>query len=496
MPKAGTYTALQKLKPISADFGRDAREEEQLAFKYREEKTKRDEKAQAEKDKITYNALGQVKTGIESLDMALYNGISQIDKTNYEDWKRARNNPSYANSDEYKVKSANRKDYVKNLKIFTDEYKKFADKITAMGGNLAGWNEDLRSQIGGYFVKERVEFGENDLGQPIARIAQHDPNAEDGYKRGEDGEVIMKEVSLPEILKGLGDYHIVPEVDITGQAQALGEKLGKDVKSKREGFTITEEQLWENKKEDAMSLVKAELGSVKNPTDLAKRLWADEEGRTKDNWDENAFNTVADEFLELVKPYYDEERKLSYNYAGLNQELGRKSKESTKNNVIPVVVPDETTGTVKTVTIPGTDKTGYAVSFGDGVLTGKSESRVTFIKNIYFDESTGEIYAEKTVSNKKIGDPIRFEDGSIDYLSSMMQGKGWEVSEEGTSKLSSVDFTNLAKNEALRKEDGSRFKDGKELKDYLNDQLKSMKKEFRFDGTGGKKTGASRFNKK
>lgn len=505
MAGKGTYTALQRLRPIETDFGKIAKDEEESRIKALKVKKDRQDGEKLERDKITFDPQGNIVTGIDSLDMALYNGISGINKKQYESFLKARNNPKYANSDEYKLKTKNRGNYSKNLKLFTDQYKDFADKITAMGGDLAGWNEDIREQIGGFFVKERVEFTENDFGEPVASISLHDPESEDGYKRDESGNIITKEVGLPEVLKGLGDYAIVPKVDITKMAQDLGKELGKETTAKRNGFTITEEQLWENKKEDALNAVKGQLGSVKNPTDLAKRLWADKDGRSKNDWGEEAFNIVAGEYLELVKPYYDQTRKLSYNYAGLNAEIGRKA-EGSKGVITPALVVDSDSGKPKIVNIPNQDKPGYAISFGVGVQMEKTEARTSAVTNIYITED-GQVFGNKTVAVRKIGEEIEGEETeNLDTVSEFLMAgnkgnyepKGWKMQDERGVKISDEELTNIIKNPKVKRKDGSPYLNSKEFKDDMKKQFNNSPKnkasDFN-DGKGNKQGGASRFNK-
>ena len=506
MAGKGTYTALQRLKPIEADFGKIAKDEEESNIKALDKRQAKKDAEKAAKDKISFDPQGNILTGIDSLDLALYNGISKVSKNQYESYKKARNNPSYANSDEYKLKNKNRNNFSKNLKVFTDQYKEFADKITAMGGDLAGWNEDIREQIGGFFVKERVEFTENEFGEPVASIALHDPESDDGYKRDANGEVVTKTVGLPEVLKGLGDYHIVPKVNVTEMAQSIGEKFGKEVTTQRNGFTITEEQLWENKKADALEAVKGQLGSVKNPTDLAKRLWGDKDGRSKDDWGEEALETVAQEYLQLVKPYYDQTRKLSYNYAGLNAEIGRKA-ESNKGAITPAITVDSDSGEPKVVNIPNQNKPGYAISFGTGVQMEKAEARTSVVTNVYVTED-GEFYADKTIAVRKIGgsaeggEADKSDAASIFLMGGKKAGasqpKGWEMQDEIGVELTETELTNIVKNPKVEKKDGSPYLNTKEFKDDMKEQYNNSPKKGANDFNKAAKNGggASKFNKK
>lgn len=495
MPQKGTYTALQKLKPIETDFGAIAKEEQDAHIKNRVLE-------KAEKDAVKFNPLGDQSTGIGSLDDALFKGIRDMNQIRFVDYKKAKNNPTYAKSDEYLAKTANRANYAKNLKIFTDKYAEYAKSVTAMGGELSGWNQDAMKEVNAFFNEEKVMFKENKYGEPIAMVAVIDLDTGE-YETNEDGSQKYTETSLAKVMKGTGMYDIVPQVDTVGAVKSIGEILGDDLEDVKKGWTITSKQEWVNKKEGARSLVQSELGSVKNPTALAKRIWADEMGNSKADWDEAAFEETTNKMLEKVKATYDEKLKIAYNYAGENAAVGRQAKRD-EGVIIPVVAPDSNTGIPVIAQIPGVEgKKGYAVSFGNGVLTSKTEGSSELIDNVWVTEDD-EMYATKKVATKVSKDAVSVldENGDIDnakLVEIAMGGgggsTGWKV-EEVTEKVSETEFTNLAKNGKVKNEQGKYYKDGKQLKDDLKEQIKKMPKTkaSSFNGGAKPKGGASKFN--
>lgn len=510
MPQKGTYTALQKLKPITTDFGAIAKEEQDDFNKNRALEKAEKDKAEAERDKILFNPLGDASTGVETLDDALFKGIRDMNNLRYEDYQKARNNPTYAKSDEYLAKTANRANYAKNLKIFTDKYSEYAKRVTAMGGDISGWNSDAMKEVNAFFNEEKVQFGENKYGEPIAMVAVIDTETGE-YELNEDGSQKYTETSLAKVMKGTGMYDIVPKVDTVATVKSIGDILGDDLKDVKSGWTITSKQEWASKEAGARSLVQSELGSVKNPTALAKRMWADEMGNSKADWDEDAFEEVTNKMLEKVKATYDEKLKIAYNYAGENAEAGRQAKQN-ENIVTPSVTPDSNTGVPVLAPIPGLkgekSQDGYSVSFGKGVLTAKTEGSSELIKNVWVTED-GEMFAVKLVATKtsKEATSVLGADGEIDTskLIDMSLGgggssSGWKV-EEKTVKISETDFTNLAKNEKVKNAENRNYKDGKELKDFLKSQFSNMNKQTAASFNGGKpnsdkpKGGAEKFNK-
>ena len=503
MAKKGTYTAYQQLTPIKEDFGQIAKEDKANFDKERALKKQEDKDAQAKVDKLIFNPLGDQQTGVETLDDALYHGIRNMNKLRYDDWKKARNDPSYAKSDEYLAKTANRANYAKNLKVFTDKYSEYAKSVTDMGGKLSGWNADAMKEVNAFFNEEKVMFKENKYGEPIAMIAEIDPDTGQ-FELNEDGSQKYTESSLAQVMKGTGIYDIVPEVDIMGAVKTVGDVLGADLKDVKSGRRITTKQLWENKEAGARSLVESELGSSKNPTALAKRLWSDEMGNSKANWNETSFKEVSDKMLEKVKATYDEKLQIKYDYSGDNADASRRAK-ADQDVVTPSVTPDSNTGQPVITKIPGmTDQSGYSVSFGKGVLTSKTEASSEMIDNVWVTED-GKMYATKKKATKtsKEATSVLDENNEIDnnkLIDIVMGGgggsTGWKV-EEVTEEVSETEFTNLAKNRNVKKKDGSFYRDGKALKDDLKSQYEKMPKNKASSfNKKPAKGGASKFNPK
>jgi hypothetical protein len=503
MAGKGTFTALQALRPITTDFGAIAKGEEDNAFKYREEKRAKEEKAQKESEATALNPIEDIWTGIDNLDDALFKGTNDVGDANFEDYKRARKDPAYAKSSEYIIKSQNRKNYSKNLRALTDSYTEFSKKVVAMGGDMSGWNSDTMSEVNGFFKEERVRFGENKYGEPIAFIA--DIDTETGKtKKNEDGSPKYTETSLGKVLKGTGMYDLVPKVDIIASVKDIGDVLGESLKDVKQGRKITSEQTWENRRAGAKTLVESGLGSVRNPTALAKRMWSDEMEMDKKDWNEAAYAQVTDKLLEKVRATYDEKLKIAYDYSGDNADAARKAK-ADEDVVTPRVTPDSNTGIPVVTKIPGLggNKQGYSVSFGKGVLTSKTEGSSELVDNVWVAED-GKMYATKKKATKVSKDAVSVldETGEIDknkMLDVVLGGgggaSGWKV-EEVTEELSETDFTNLAKNPSVKKQGGGFYKDGKELKDEFRDQHNTMPKKSAsaFNKKEKTTTGAGKFN--
>lgn len=489
MPQKGTYTALQKLKPIEVDWEKSAKagvEREDLLYnrKVAEEKRRKEER-----DKIDYDTQEAVITGIDSLDKGITLGIQEASTIQHEDYKRALNDPSFADSPDYKIRAKNLNNYSKNIKAFSDGFSELAQSTIAKSqdGSLSSWDDDLLATLNGGFVSEKVKFGTAPDGSVQAWIASTDQSEitdenPDGYIKDEDGKIKLTKVTPNEVFKGLGKFSVTPDVDIQKQATDIGTELGKSIESSVDGYTITSEQSWETKKEDTRKIVRGMLGSPKSLTPLAKRLWADEMGEESRNLSEADMVKLEDKMLEKVKPFYDQEVKKTKNYAA--QESARKrAQEKTEGDVSPEYVVDPESGAATVTQVNGVD--ANIISFGDGkgITTVDTEARKESVQNIYVDKN-GKIFADKVEEDKAKGDPVYIKDAQgkntteIDWVATTAQksAKGWETKTKPKVQLTDTDFTNLAKNRNMVDDKGNRFKDGRALKAYLEKRKELLPK--------------------
>lgn len=488
MPVKGTFAALQKLKPIDIDWGKVAetgvkREDILDARKKAEEKAR-----QERRDKLDYDVLEPVITGVDSLDKGLTMGLQSAATMQHGDFKKALNDPNYADSAEYKIRTKNLNNWTKDAKATTDATAKLAGKVIAKSndGTLSGWDNELLQIMNGAFVSEAVAFGVKQDGSFLATIALTDQElvTDDnprGFVKDEDGKIKMKQVTPSEIFKGLGGFSITADVDILEIATDIGTKLGKSIESDIEGYTITTEQSWEKKKEETRKIARGLLGSSKTPTALAKRLWADEMGEESRTLTEENMVEIEDKLLEKIKPFYDEEVKKTKSFAA--QESARKAaRAETKGDVTPEYVVDPSTGEATVTQVNGVD--ANIISFGDGkgISIMSTEAKKESIQNIYVDKYGG-IYADKIEEVKYKGDPIYIEGAektpdNIDWLATVAQqkAKGWETKTESKVKLTDTDFTNLAKNPKMVDDKGRRFKDGRALKVFLEKRKELLPK--------------------
>lgn len=476
MAGKGTYTALQRLKPINVDWGDVAKtgvEREDVLYERKQAEAKARKEA---RDKIGYSELKPIITGIDSLDKGIALGLQEAQNMKYDDYKRARQDPAYADSTEYKIRTKNLDNYSKNLKLFSDGFAKLAKKVIEKSNNdtLSAWDSELLQIMNGGFVSEKVKFGVNPDGSIKALLALTDRNLitdenPEGYVYDEDGEIQMKEVTPNEIFKGLGSFSITADVDVDTLAKDMGKELGKDETAKVSGLTTTTIQDWDTKKESVRESIKGSLGTAKNPTALAKRLWADHMGQSSRKLTDSDMKLIEDEYLKKIGTYYDQFNKEKKDHS-TGFKYSQAKKKELKERIEPSLIVDETTGEPVKTSFKGSDgkdsKEGYGISFGEdtALQVEKSNSSTTFITNLYFSENG--IYADKIEGLKKVGEPIRNDDGSINWMESLNQGKGWVKNEKKKVKLTRAEATNAIKHKSVVKKDGTPFEDLKDFTDY------------------------------
>lgn len=473
MPSKGTYTALQKLKPIDVDWAKAAKsgnEREDLLYnrKVAEEKL-----AKEARDEVDYKEQEAVITGIDTLDKGLTLGIQEASTMQHSDYKIAREDAKFADSTDYKIRTKNLNNYSKNVKSMSDGVEKLASTVIskAQEGTLSAWDDELLQTMNGAYVTEAVKFGVNPDGSVKTTIALTDQGliTDDnprGFVKDENGKIKMKTVTPSEVFKGLGGFSITPDVDVPKLAQTLGKELGKSVTSEINAYTTTTEQLWSNKEDDVRTAIKGDLGSPNSPSALAKRIWADKMGKSSRKLKPEDMTQVEDYYLAQIQIYYDEEVKKKKDFTAQGRAIDRNDKKR-EGAVSPVYVKDSATGAPAITSINGVDATTISFGDGKGIMVKETEANKESYTNIYVD-ATGAVYADKTKQKKVKGDPPIGADGKPDLQAWALNGKGWETTESTEpEKLSEKEVTNLVTNSKMLKEDNTRFKDNKDFKDYM-----------------------------
>ena len=473
MPKKGTYAALQQLQPISTDFGKIARDNELLQFKYREEKKQKEDAEKQRKDKVTegfnadYSTLQDVITGTQSIDEAYTRGLDSARELRFAIHKSAEKNPEIMGDPKTTFITANLRNFSATLAEAGKKYSEYA-KTTATGiadGTLSSWNNDTLDELNSIFVEANLEVqADPETGHPI------------GLTTDKNGEI--KRVNIIEILDGRGLIDTPAKYDFQAKTKEIGTKLGKDVISRQEGFTTIKEQNYSTKEGEVREVVKGLLGSPEEPSDIAKSIWTDAMGKKKSDYNaKSSLKEIEDFYVKGVGLYYSEELTRDPNLsaqASKDRLDFKKSQDAIGvDRATPEISIDTRTGTpeVREIEVEGNKiGEGYVVTFGGGseIPLINTKTKIVSLKN-FTVLPNGDMYADVLTQKKGETEAVIDEaSGEIDLAASILQSDDWVVTTDANKKMTTTDFNNLARSKKIVKSDGTPFRNGKELKDYVD----------------------------
>tara|TARA_R110000851_G_scaffold27764_4_gene77874 strand:- start:16925 stop:18469 length:1545 start_codon:yes stop_codon:yes gene_type:complete len=511
MPTKGTYTALQKLKPIAVDFGQVAKDEtERKDVLYNRKKTKADAE-KAEQDKLDYEYLVPVITGVDSADQGIALGIQDAKDMQHVDYKKAKNDPVFRNSAEYKVRNKTLDNYSKDAKALSDGLTELQGAVVkkANDGTLSTWDDGLLDLINGAYVTEAFKFGVTKDGGVMTHIASTNQDLittdnPKGYVKDEKGKMVLTRVTPNEVFKGLGKFKITGDVDILKKAQEIGTNLGKSVAADVSGREITHEQTWESKIEDAKKLVKTLVGSAANPSDLSKRLWSEEMQEKSRTLTDDDMARIEEVMLTKVKPYYDVEVKKTKTFAAPKSGTDKTStpgegiqitKKADKNG--NSVIKREKTVYTKNGKSITTNRVSYTLPVVNdpkkGVSTPKIvvdiNGRPTNIERLFLYDD-GQMGFEGWYANaKETGLPVEGAEGPDPSNTFTKDGESFVATSGGTTpKKSRTTYTSTEKDDGTNMDlvaRGAGFNNQADLYQYLKQQRDGDKTE-ESSGVGGK----------
>tara|TARA_R110002073_G_scaffold3315_6_gene22357 strand:- start:19385 stop:20890 length:1506 start_codon:yes stop_codon:yes gene_type:complete len=325
MAKKGTYTALSQTTPTKLEFGQMAKDvavEERARLERKAAKAEKEAARQegiAQNFQTDYATLGDVITGTDSIDEAFARGIGKARDRMGEIYKQIQTNPSLANDVSTQLELQNLKGYSKNLKTSSDKITEFNTKLAqgVQDGTLSAWN-DKHLDIGeSIFRFNNLDIGVNAKGLPSGATVQLD--GEGNMILGNNGQPIIEELNIPQVLGGGGLPELVPRYDMAASAMEIGPKLGaRAVKDSNGNFMENEYQEFSAIEGGVRNLVKGIIGSVGNPTAEAKSIWTDVLGNRAQDFDEADMKEIEDAYVGSVQAFYDEKRSETKNYSAAN----------------------------------------------------------------------------------------------------------------------------------------------------------------------------------
>lgn len=474
MPQKGTYTAYQQLRPIESDLGQIAldaaavrrqREREAEAKRAASAAARQEQKSNIAKGfREDYGKLTEVVTGNKSIDEALARGVGKARDFMGDTYKEIERNPAMYDDVNTSMKLANASNFSKNLKTISERYTEYAEKVGGgiMDGSLSGWNNETLNDLNSIFKDGNLDVSiDPETGLPIAVFAKEDDDGE--YIYDEDGEVVMERMNLLEVLDGRGLQDTPAKFDLAKHAQAAGKDLGdRMIKTEGGSFTTRELQTFDMIEPEVRKLAKGLIGTVKNPSDIAKSIWSDSLGRDRPpggEFTEADMLAIEDAYVNATRPFYDEKDKADVNFGARNaaKKLAKEEAAEPAGAIFEVVTDQEgNPANVQTLVGVSGDIGGGATAFSmprdeknkySGVAVEKNGKRFV-VDRIYLTNSGEVAYSGYSIEGRSSGELIDPTDWLSGKISASVTKPGFGGGADPGDKV----LTDLARAVGLKSE--------------------------------------------
>lgn len=417
---AGNAAALQRLRPITTDFGNiveDTIDDELARKKAAEDEAKAKAKAKADlanKFGKDFAALNDIVTKTKSIDEAFARGVNSARDLMGDIYKQAEQDPTVMNTMEWQRKKANLTNYSKNLKTVSDRYTQYADMIGKgmQDGSLSRWNQSTLNDLNSIYSQANLDVKtDQETGLPIAVIAEVDDNGKPTGK--------LKELNLVEILDGRGLNTAVNTFDFEESVTEMGTKLGKrEVKTPGSGLTHIEYQKFEDIELEVRNMIKGFVGNAENPTDVAKSIWTDHMGEDAKTLTPEDMTRIEDFYTNSIKGFYDEKNKTTKDYS-TGFRYSRAAREDEKEEGLGIQLRTDEEGRPMRQTLYGVKGVPqgnyFQFTIPEPIKLGiKGENRE--ISNLMINDNGEIAYEEVIYRGKKSGekiDPTKFDSATM-----------------------------------------------------------------------------------
>lgn len=489
MAQKGTFAAYQQLRPVDLNVDetlRDIQDREAAYAQQREARRKERElakKSLTDKFATTYGNLTDVVTKNKSVNEAYARSLVKAKKKLRGMHERAKVNPALMDDYDFIVQMKNLDKFSKDLSTASSELTKYYQDINTglEDGTVSDYMSDAINDSESIFLKKQFDVSVGDDGSPVGVFAVTDDEGNLVYD--DDGDVVLKDMSLSSIFDGTGLPPIIKRYNLTENAIKIGEKLGKRVKgTPGEGFTYNKRQSFEDIEDDARMAVRGIIG-FDQPTPEAKSIWADVMGMSaKEKYTEADMKAIEDTYINAIKPYYDTEDDTATNYSAQQAALSRAQKAEEGSGVLgtfDIVTKDGKINTKELEGVAG-DLRGEAIRFSLPVNPKTKMASATVmnengslveVDRLYILENGNLAYEGFELVGKASGKPLNSQQKN-EYLVDLDGGGAgrlsYEVSKKkmgGGADANSTVLTNLAKHYGYRNQD--------ELKAVLQSQIDS-----------------------
>lgn len=470
MAGKGTYTAYNRLKPIEQTFTDDLRFNEEMQFKKRQEKRIEDDKIKKENDKMiadismSNSKLVPFDTKIRGLNDYVYRGIEEA-KEQLPSLYKTLNNPNATTSQRIEARTM-----INNLENMPTALKNMSASLTA----------HVESQSKG--ISDGSLISTDEYGQALS-------NAFDVTKEGGlDADIIIdKNTGMPVIVykDDNGKAHSITSNDfLSGKLPSARKAYDFDAIVKRQqdligtnkvvnqkGFTTTtdvtaNQSSLSQLESNAKGLFKIDENG--EPSDALYSFWVKDLNRPASELNTESAKEVQEVYKDRVLAGVDTEGSSEYDMSNAlrSQELKDKKDKDKADSTYhsPEISVNPNTGEpdvreIRTQNVGEDPISGYVITFDDAVVSLHEDDQKRTTKNLIMGDD-GNIYADEVVTITNYADYIN--------------GKSAKTKKEENVQLNITDFNNLARDKNIKDDKGNRFKNGKELKDYIDKKYQNI----------------------
>ena len=313
----GTYSAYRQDTPIQEDFSDNISRQETNAFRYREEQRTEDalDKQQAKDDALMaqqqakdISSVQPVITGVRSVDEINYRATGIAQKRMGDIYRQFKKEPKSQSDVNLRMELENLKNFPKVLSGLQQKMTAYAQDLAKgfSDGTYSKWDEGKIDELEAFFGVE----GEDGTITPNYIIDFNEQGNMVAKAITKDGKYFEK--SANDIMNGYEYSTPTRSINADDYTDDIAKNLGKKKTSRVNGRFIVEEQSFDTVEGDLRNTIAANLGDARNPSDLAKSVWSDEQNMNRDprDFNEESLKQVENYLIDQVRSKYDESRTL------------------------------------------------------------------------------------------------------------------------------------------------------------------------------------------
>lgn len=454
----GNFAAYKQLTPINQDFGNDALQAAELARRNRREQRLEQQRIDAKNQKLINDlALSNSKlkpfdTKHKGLNSYIYKVVEEA-KDHLPNLYKTVNNPNATMDQRIEAQSAiyNLEQLPASLKAMTTG---ITDHIASQMKGLANGSLIPSKKYKDFMTSGFDTANLNGLEADIILDKNYQPVML--YKKG-FGKKEVEAITFNQFInKDLPSNR--RNVDLDSLVANHQKMIGTQRVQTESGYVTRDVKKANQPSLDFLDRATNELFYIDNNgkmSDAMYSVWVGRLGRNPNEINQTSVDEMRDVYKKRVLAGLDTHDITDVDYSAINaaNRLARDKQKDAKEWATPEIAKDSQTGEVQIT------NDGYVVTLGGHKLElpsdGKTKRKLTNFVMGDDGQIKGIVETEKEIDFMQ-------ENASGEKVLTKQKEYGQQ-----TITLDNTEFNNMARNSKMRKENGDKFKDGKELKDFI-----------------------------